>query len=65
MNLHKRSLMSAAIGLTAALAFGSPGVIAADLPQSGSFKLHSGWKAVGEVVQVGNTTSLAPAVIMA
>jgi hypothetical protein len=39
--------------LTTALAFGFP-AIAADLPQSGSFKLHSGWKGVGEVVQVGD-----------
>jgi hypothetical protein len=48
---HIRTLSAAAIGLTFALAFGPP-VIAADLPQSGSFKLHSGWKGVGEVVPV-------------
>ncbi len=51
MHSHLRTLSATAIGLTAALAFGSP-AIAADLPQSGSFKLHSGWKGVGEVVQV-------------
>jgi hypothetical protein len=45
--------LSTAIGLTAALAFGFP-AFAADLRQSGSFKLHSGWKGVGEIVQVGN-----------
>jgi hypothetical protein len=51
MHQHRLALLSTAIGLTAALAFGCP-AIAADLPQSGSFKLHSGWKGVGEVVQI-------------
>src|SRR5262249_47045684 len=53
MNSHNRALLSAAIGFVTALTFGFP-AISADLPQSGSFKLHSGWKGVGEVVQVGN-----------
>ena len=53
MHSHLRTLAATAIGLTTVLAFGSP-AIAADLPQSGSFKLHSGWKGVGEVVQVEN-----------
>ena len=53
MHQHIRSLWATAIGLTVALAFGAP-AIAADLLQSGTFKLHSGWKGVGEVVQVGN-----------
>jgi hypothetical protein len=51
MHSHSRTLAATAIVLTAALAFGSP-AIAADLPQSGSIKIHSGWKGVGEVVQV-------------
>jgi hypothetical protein len=53
--MHQRSLalLSTAIGFATALACGSP-AIAADLPQTGSIKLHSGWKGVGEVVQVGN-----------
>ncbi len=35
-----------------ALACGSP-AIAADLPQSRRLALHSGWKGIGEVVQMG------------
>ena len=35
-----------------ALMLGIAPVMAADLPQSGSFKIHSGWKAVGETIQV-------------
>jgi len=45
-------LLATALTLTTALAFGSA-AIAADLPQSGSIKVHSGWKAIGEVVQLG------------
>jgi hypothetical protein len=52
MHSHKRILSATAIGFVTALGFGSPAT-AADLPQSGSLKLHSGWKGVGEVVQVG------------
>lgn len=52
MHSHKAMPSAIALTLTAALTFGSP-AIAADLPQSGSLKLHSGWKGVGEVVQVG------------
>ena len=52
MHSHLRTLSATAIGLTTALAFGFPPATAADLPQSGSFTLHSGWKGVGEVVQV-------------
>jgi hypothetical protein len=52
MHSHIRTLSATAIGLTLALALGAPPIIAADLPQSGSFKLHSGWKAVGEVVPI-------------
>jgi hypothetical protein len=59
MHSHESILSAAALTLTTALAFGSP-AIAADLPQSGSIKVHSGWKSIGEVVQVGRTTSLAP-----
>ena len=51
MHSHIRTLAAAAIGLTTALAIGSP-AIAADLPQSGTIKIHSGWKGGGEVVQV-------------
>jgi hypothetical protein len=51
MHQHRLVLLSTAIGFTVALTAGSP-AIAADLPQSGSFKLHSGWKGVGEVVPV-------------
>jgi hypothetical protein len=54
MNSHKRALLFTAVGLTTALALGSFSATAADLPRSGSFTLHSGWKGVGEVVQVGN-----------
>jgi hypothetical protein len=43
MHKHKLALLPTSIGFTAALAFGAP-AIAADLPQSGGFKLHSGWK---------------------
>jgi hypothetical protein len=53
MNSHIRTLSATAIGLAAALAFGfPPWAIAGDLPQSGTFKVHSGWKGAGEVVQV-------------
>ena len=52
MHSHKGMLSATALTLTTALALGSP-AIAADLPQSGSIKVHSGWKSVGEVVQVG------------
>jgi len=41
MHSHKRILSATAIGFVTALAFGSPAT-AADLPQSGSLKLHSG-----------------------
>jgi hypothetical protein len=51
MHPHIRTLLATAIGLTVALAFGAPAT-SADLPQSGTFKLHSGWKSVGEAVQV-------------
>ena len=51
MHQHRRMHSAAAIGFTTALAL-APAAIAADLPQSGSFKLHSGWKGVGEIVQV-------------
>jgi hypothetical protein len=40
-----------ALALGAAFASAMP-AFAADLPESGSFKLHSGWKGVGETVQV-------------
>jgi hypothetical protein len=53
MRSHRSILSAITLTLTTALALGSP-AIAADLPQSGSFKLHSGWKSVGEVVQVGD-----------
>ena len=52
MHSHEGMLSATALTLTTALALGSP-AIAADLPQSGSIKVHSGWKSVGEVVQVG------------
>jgi hypothetical protein len=50
MQAHKLTVIAFSLGV--ALAFGTPAK-AADLPQSGSIKLHSGWKAVGETVQVG------------
>jgi hypothetical protein len=53
MRSHRSMLSATALTLTTALAFDFP-AIAADLPQSGNFKLHSGWKGVGEVVQVGD-----------
>jgi hypothetical protein len=53
MRSHRSILSAVAVALGTALALGSP-AIAGDLPQSGSFKLHSGWKSVGEVVQVGD-----------
>ncbi len=49
---RKGMLLATALTLTTTLALGSP-AIAADLPQSGSMKVHSGWKSVGEVVPVG------------
>jgi hypothetical protein len=52
MRPHKSILPVTALTLTIALALGFP-AIAADLPQSGSIKVHSGWKSVGEVVEVG------------
>jgi len=52
MHSHGSILSATALTLTTALAFGPP-AIAADLPQSGSIKVHSGWKSIGEVVQVG------------
>src|SRR5215472_17593906 len=52
MDQHKRTLSASAIGFAIALALVSPPAIAANLPQSGSFKLHSGWKGIGEVVPV-------------
>ena len=50
MQAHKLTVIVFSLGV--ALAFGTPAK-AADLPQSGSIKLHTGWKAVGETVQVG------------
>jgi hypothetical protein len=52
MRSHKGMLAATALTLTTALALG-PAAIATDLPQSRSLSLHSGWKGVGEVVQVG------------
>jgi len=49
MHSHKGMLSATALTLTTALALGSP-AIAADRPKSGSIKVHSGWKSVGEVV---------------
>ena len=52
MHTHIGMVSATALTLTTALALGSA-AIAADLPQSGSIKVHRGWKSVGEVVQVG------------
>ena len=41
-----------------ALMLGIAPVMAADLPQSGSFKIHSGWKAIGETIQVAENHTL-------
>jgi hypothetical protein len=49
--MQSRTRMFSAFVLSTAVLFVGKAT-AADLPQSGSFKLHSGWKTVGDVVQV-------------
>jgi hypothetical protein len=34
------------------------------LPSSGTFKVHSGWKGIGETTKFGDNTTLAPAISM-
>ena len=50
MQAHQLAVIAFSLGV--ALSFGTPAK-AADLAQSGSIKIHSGWKAVGDTVQVG------------
>ena len=50
--MHVHVLTAAVFALSAAFAFGAP-AISADLPQSGTIKLHSSFNGNSQVVEVG------------